>query len=387
MEEVLGELEASAAAFPGSLPLYKIEKVSVDTFHLERAMAAALKSRVTFAGMKDKRAKSIQYMTPTSAKARRPQRIDGDGFTALLAGYVDRPIVRRASSGNTFEIVIRECGLEVKSCVEEAYRMGAEMRIPNFFGYQRFGAREALTHMVGRELVGGRFREALNQILLRPRLADGVRTREARRLIAEGKYKEGHELLPSGQDIERMVVRRLMTRPDDAVGAIRAVPIKLRRFYVHAYQSYLFNRTVSLALKRGLDLSRVERGDNWAELSSDGLNINRVHGVREPALEGTVPVVQLAGYAYRNYGSRFDTLLEQVMTEERVAPRDFYVEDMQEVSAEGGFRRPHLAMREASFTISERATKMKFTLPRGGYATVLLREVIKPADPVASGFV
>jgi len=29
---------------------------------------------------------------------------------------------------------------------------------------------------------------------------------------------------------------------------------------------------------------------------------------------------------------------------------------------------------------------LEFALPRGGYATVLLREIIKPADPFASGF-
>ena len=204
--------------------------------------------------------------------------------------------------------------------------------------------------------------------------------------MAAGKYEEGCRLLPPGQDVERMAAHRLAKKPDDEIGALRAIPIRLRRFYVQAYQSYLFNRTVSLALKEGIDISVVERGDNWAELAPDGLNLGKVHGVKEPVEGAAVPVVQLLGYAYRNYGSRFDKLLEAVMNEEGVKAREFYVQEMQEVSAECGFRRPHLAIRGASYEIRGEDAKMEFTLSRGGYATVLLREVVKPSDPAASGF-
>jgi tRNA pseudouridine13 synthase len=386
VEEVLEEVELSGEPFPGCLPLYRVEKTSVDTLHMGRAMAEALRSRVSFAGMKDKRATTTQYLTPTSSKALRPVRVDRDGFSAVLVGYVERPLARRAASGNRFRIVLRECCSEIRACIEETYETGSALRLPNFFGLQRFGAGDALTHIVGKELVRRRFREALEVLLVQPRRGDGPEAAEARRLLADGNYEGGYRLLPNGQDVEKMAVRHLMRKPQDVVGAIRAIPIKLRRLYVNAFQSYLFNRTVSLALRKGLDISGTERGDNWAELSVDGLNMTKVHGVRERMTKGAAPVVQLAGFAYRNYGSRFDSLLEEVMREEEVSPREFYVEAMQEVSAEGGFRRPHLALKDAAYELADGVATMEFTLPRGGYATVLLREVVKPTDPVASGF-
>jgi tRNA pseudouridine13 synthase len=386
VEEVLGGVEASSVPSPGFLPIYRVEKASIDTFHLERAMAAALKSRVSFAGMKDKRASAVQYLTPTSGRALRPSRVDGDGFTAVLAGYVAEPLTRRQAAGNKFTIVLRECCHEIRDCIEETYEAGAALRIPNFFGLQRFGTGDATTHRVGRELVKSKFEGALRVLLLQPRRSDGARTTEARRLMAAGNYEKAHGLLPSGQDVEKMALHHLMRKPEDFVGAIRAIPIKLRRFYVHAYQSYLFNRTLSLALKKDIDISRAERGDNWAEVSADGLNVGKVHGVKEPMAAVAVPVVQLAGYAYRNYGSRFDALLEEVLKEEGVSPREFYVQAMQEVSAEGGFRRPHVVVKDASYDVGDGVATMRFTLPRGGYATVLLREIVKPADPEASGF-
>jgi tRNA pseudouridine13 synthase len=131
------------------------------------------------------------------------------------------------------------------------------------------------------------------------------------------------------------VAKRLSSEPEDWTGALRVVPMKLRRLYAEAYQSFLFNRTLSLALAKGFDISEYESGDNWSEVSEDGLATSRVHGVSERAPPSAVPMVQLAGFAYRNYGSRFDSCLEEVMAHERVSAKEFYVKQMQEVSAEG----------------------------------------------------
>ena len=55
---------------------------------------------------------------------------------------------------------------------------------------------------------------------------------------------------------------------------------------------------------------------------------------------------------------------------------------MQEASAEGGFR--NSIMKCKDFQIKE--PFVEFTLSRGSYATILLREIIKPTNPVAEGF-
>jgi len=185
--------------------------------------------------------------------------------------------------------------------------------------------------------------------------------------------------------VEAKVARRLSRAPGDWVGAIRAVPIKLRRLLVNAYQSYVFNLTLSRALEEGEDISKYEAGDNWGEVSEDGLRLLKVHGVRESPSASPVPLVQTAGYAFRDYGSRFDRMAIEVMKEEEVNARMFYVDEMQEVSAEGGFRRPHMTVLDHSFQVRGDSTELKFTLAKGEYATVLLREVMKPEHPIDSG--
>jgi len=60
----------------------------------------------------------------------------------------------------------------------------------------------------------------------------------------------------------------------------------------------------------------------------------------------------------------------------------FFSKEMQEISDEGGFRQATIKCED--FSITE--PFVSFTLSRGSYATILLREIMKPSDPIAAGF-
>jgi tRNA pseudouridine13 synthase len=385
VEELIWEPELTSEEGPGHLPVYRVEKRSIDTLHLARELSVALKSRVAYGGLKDKRALAVQYLTPTSRNAERPKKIVGEKFSAELIGYLPGPIGPHSVVGNRFRITLRDCCGAIGSSVEEVFDLAARRRVPNFYGLQRFGAGEPGTHNIGREIVKRRFEEAVRMMLTRPRRTDDEGTRAAREAMAGGRYAEGLRLLPRQQDVEAAVARRLAKAPQDNLGALRGAPLKLRRLYVQAYQSYIFNRAVSTAIARGLDISKFEPGDNWCEPSVDGLRLGPVRGVKDPAPPGAAPMVQLPGYAFRDYGSRFDEMVVRVMADEEVSPKDFFVNEMQEASSEGGFRLPYLAMNDPSCSVAGDTAALAFTLAKGQYATVLLREVVKPRDPRASG--
>jgi tRNA pseudouridine13 synthase len=386
VEEALAELEILGETGPGLLPLYRVEKKGIDTIHLEAELADALKSRISFAGMKDKKAVAVQYATPRSARSERPQLIEGRSFRAELVGYVAKPLTRGSIAGNRFRLILRDCCPDIGTRIAEVYGLVRAGRVPNFYGLQRFGARGVLTHRVGRAIVARKPDEAVRILLCEPRANDDEGAAGAREALSQGRFLEGSRLLPLGQDVERAVARRLAERPRDFLSGLRAIPIRLRRLYTQAYQSYLFNRALSLAMKRGLDISRPASGDNWGEVSPDGLTLTKVHGVREPQVSGAVSLVQLVGYAYRNYGSRFDSCTEEAMACDGVGAGDFFVKEMQEASVEGGFRRPYMAAKDLANDVGEGTARLEFTLGRGEYATVLAREIAKPEDPESQGF-
>ncbi len=378
VEELIDVAVATAEEADRRFPLYKVEKESIDTMHMAAQLGDVLKSRVSYGGMKDSRAVAVQYVTPTSLRSDRPAQVDGRRFRATLAGFVARPLSRSSVLANRFDVALRGCCAEVGSRISEAFDLASAGKVPNYFGLQRFGASGGSTHSVGRALVKGQFEDAVCLLL-----AGG--DPEAREAAAAGRYRELLGTLPRGKDVERRVARALAARPGEWVRALRAVPVRLRRLYVQAYQSFLFNGTISAALERGEDISKYVKGDNWGESAAGGLAVRGVRGVKEVPVGGAVPLVQLVGYAYREYGSRFDPCVREVLSSEGIEPRLFYLKDMQEVSSEGGFRRPHLAVKDSAFQVQEDTALLRFTLGRGQYATVLLREVLKPDDPVAAG--
>jgi tRNA pseudouridine13 synthase len=67
-----------------------------------------------------------------------------------------------------------------------------------------------------------------------------------------------------------------------------------------------------------------------------------------------------------------------------VDAKDFYIKEMQELSHQGGFRQAPLSCTD--FCYKRDPLKVSFKLPKGSYATTLLREIIKPDDPIKSGF-
>lgn len=384
VEEQLSFPEIVKEPVPGYLPLYRVEKRGMDTMHMARELSEALGSRVAYAGLKDKRAVAVQYVTPTSSRSSRPPQVQRDRFTATLVGYVPVPLARSALTGNRFSIVLRECCADASEVLGETMEAASEGKIPNFYGLQRFGAGGAGTHMIGRAMVRGTFEEAVKRMLTTGRGTFG-REAEAQEAFEAGRYDQIPGLMPDGRDVELAVAWELARHPGDWVRSLRAVPVNLRRLYVQAYQSFIFNRTMSLALEAGEDISGLRPGDNWAEASADGLALSAIRGVRETPTGTAVPVVQVIGYAFRDYGSRFDSLAKRALEAEGIRAGQFYLEGMQEVSQEGGFRRPQLVVRGGSWSVQNDAASLSFTLPRGQYATVLLREMVKAEDPAGAG--
>ena len=385
VEEYIAPQETSSEERPGYYPLYRVQKHSIDTLHMARELSGILKSRVSYGGMKDKRAIAIQYVTPTSRRSVRPPEVVTERFTARLVGFVPKPISRGAIIGNRFEITLRNCCPEIGQRANEALQLASERMMPNFYGLQRFGSSGPGTHRVGKAIIRREFEEAVRLILTEPRPGDDNHELAAKEAFRGGRYGAGLRHLSRFQDVESMVARSLNQSPGEWVKALRAVPVNLRRLYVEAYQSLIFNETMSDAVSKGEDISKPLPGDNWAEVSEDGMVTSEVHGVKEAMGEGCVPMMQLVGYGTRDYGSRFDACIKSVIERQGVGAKDFYVKEMQEVSAEGGFRRPHLAIKDWSCVVKDGTALLNFTLARGQYATVLLREIIKPVDPESSG--
>ncbi|UCG45499.1 MAG: tRNA pseudouridine(13) synthase TruD, partial [Candidatus Bathyarchaeota archaeon] len=216
-------------------------------------------------------------------------------------------------------------------------------------------------------------------------------------------FQQGLRDFPRHLRYERLMLTHLAKQPRDYVGAFRTLPLKLRRIFVQAYQSVLFNRLLSRRVKQGFSLKHAQVGDYVVELDKSGLptevslqvTANSATHIRRKLAENKMCVaLPLLGFKQSlSEGAQGEA--EQEVTEaEGVNQRDFYITAMPEISAPGRLRAALSPMMDLSIgrvTKDSRASdkqevQLGFTLYRGSYATVLLREFMKPRNLIESGF-
>jgi len=173
-------------------------------------------------------------------------------------------------------------------------------------------------------------------------------------------------------DLERIVVSE-MIKDDNPKKAIRAIPISIRRFFVQAYQSFLFNLTLSAAFNDGENLFLPQQGDVCYD--KNGL-LGKFSNDTSQRL--SIPFI---GYSYYKK-TRFNYQISKILEREEICTKDFFLKEMQELSNEGGFRNSSIKCDD----VKVNQDIITFTLSRGSFATIVLREIMKPEDPILAGF-
>ncbi len=365
VKEVLSEKAIDSFDNDEGHAVYLLKKSGIDTNHaladIEKRYGLVLKSL----GLKDANAKTEQYVYAYK-KINSLEEYNGKKYSAQRVGFVKKPISKKDMLGNYFEIRVSDLNDTLPS-------FSGNENILNFFGYQRFGSKRPITHLVGKSIIKGDYEEAIEYLLNFSSKYDSEKNNEIRKLISErNSESEIIELLPYSMDIERNLLRQL-SNDNDSKNAIRSIPLTLRRFYIQAYQSFLFNKTLSLAYEFEEQLFAPENDDVCFDK-------NFVLGKFENDSSQKL-AIPLVGHSYYKK-SRFDYYIKKVLEEELLTPKDFFIKDFQELSIDGGFR--NASINYLNFQIHENL--IKFQLSRGSYATIVLREILKPSNPLDCGF-
>ena len=365
VKEVLSEKVIDSFDNLDGHAVYLLKKSGIDTNHALIDIGKRYGLVLKALGLKDANAKTEQYVY-TYKKINSLEEYNGMKYSAQRLGFVKKPISKKDMLGNIFEIKVSDLNEPLPSFTDDE-------KILNFFGYQRFGSKRPITHLVGKSIIKGDYEEALEYLLNFSSKYDSEKNNEMRKLISERKSEsEIIELLPYSMDIERNLLKQL-SNDSDPKNAIRSIPIALRRFYIQAYQSFLFNKTLSLAHEFEEQLSLPITDDVCFDK-------NFILGKFENDPEQKL-AIPLVGHSYYKK-SRFDYYIKKVLDEELLTPKDFFIKDFQEISVEGGFR--NALLNYLNFKIDENT--IKFQLSRGSYATILLREILKPSNPLDCGF-
>jgi len=265
------------------------------------------------AGLKDKAAVTTQWLSFPVARDPDPASLAGPGYRVLAVSRHQNKLRTGHVRGNAFEVAVRGGDLERARACAEAL---AGTGLPNYFGPQRFG-RDGSNATLGRDLL----------------------------------------------------------RPDPPPEARRAARDRfLRRFALSAYQAELFNRWLAERLADGLFAAALA-GEWLKKLDTGGL-----FTCDDPAVDGP----RVARFEVSPAGPMFGHALRpaQGLPAERearlLAAEGLTLEDFARGGGEAeGTRRAARLPVAVALEPLEGGYRARFELPRGSYATVVLRELMK----------
>ncbi len=379
------------------LPLYEpcgtgdhvyawVEKTGLTTRQAVVTLARALgvePSRIGAAGRKDARGITRQMLSVEGVDPARVRSLALPGIRVLDVARHRGKLRLGSLRGNRFTLRLRDVPAGRADAVRTVLDLLARRGAPNYFGPQRFGMRGD-TGEVGRLLLAGDFAGAAGLVVGRPDPADPPVVRHARELASGGKYRDAADAWPTDYADCARVCRLLARAQGDARRAMLALDRSVLRFYVSAYQAWLFNRVVAARLG---SLDGLLPGDivyshttglcsRVTDLATEQARATRFE------CSATGPIV---GFAMPAPEDAAEAAERRILTEAGCRPAD--LPRSGPLTCVGDRRPLRFPLAEIQVGSGQDETgpyvHLGFCLPPGCYATVVLREICK--DHLAEG--
>jgi tRNA pseudouridine13 synthase len=355
--------------------------------------------RISFAGTKDKRALSTQLM---SFEHIPPEALSKLTIKDVLLEHpyqADIPVKIGDLLGNRFEIILRNLdeGIEpgdIISLIEPFQRIGG---FPNYYGIQRFGIIRPITHVVGRLIVRDTFEDAAMTYIAHPMAGENETTYALREQLERTRdFAQAAHSYPDSLNFEKRMLNHLLQHHNDFVGAFKQLPKNLLMMFVNAYESLLFNRMLTERLRRGLPIHQAIVGDIIAPVHKNVIthekipvrasNLGKVNAqlLKKKAVVTGLLVGSDSVYADGEMGEIEHSIVES----EHLDSRDFIIPEIPFLSSSGSRRALYAFLPSVDWKLhtdelngEKQALTLRFDLQKGCYATSLLREIMKSADP------
>lgn len=372
VEEIPGLPEDSR----GNFRVYRLEKTgwtTPDALAFIRRAWDIKPTRMGYGGLKDRHAKTIQYFTIHGGPE---SKIQQPGIEAFPVASAREPFHSRHIVANRFTVVARAIDLATLPILENALKNISQFGIPNYFDDQRFGSVSGPGQpFIGKFLCAGNFEDALREALAGRYTHDKPEAKREKQILRDGwgDWKGLKESLPRGH--ARSLVCYLMDHPTDFRGAVARLRPELGGLYLAAYQSWIWNKVLDARIRQDCHQSISElpcRLRSWAAPGP---------GIAAPAFDGLsipLPSARLKLPAENPWLGAFNSILAEdgltLATMKVPRQRDLF---FSKGERNGWLMPTELTWRhhKDDYHHGALALAMSFLLPRGSYATMLIKRL------------
>jgi tRNA pseudouridine13 synthase len=381
------EATAVVPAGKGPFALYRLEKRAWST---PDALAALRRRwrveprRISYGGLKDRHAWTIQYLTIFHGPARGLRHHD---VTVTHLGWTDAPYTSQSIRCNRFRLALRDLSAESVEQARAALGRIAADGVPNYFDDQRFGSVAGEGgEFIARLLVRGRFEDALRLALTAPYEFDRRQQKKEKALLRErwGDWQALKDQLARGH--ARSLVDYLRVHPGDFRGAAARLRPELRGLYLSAYQSHLWNRMLARWLTQRLRPEQLRPVALRLGEVPFPASLDAEQRAELTALQLPLPSARLKLDA----ADARAEVVQSVLAEEGLQLHDLQVRGVREMFFSKGeraalFTPAQLAHESGADELHPHRCKLilSFELPRGCYATLVVKAAMEltPSAP------
>lgn len=354
-----------------------LEKRGISTYQAISAIARHLgipTREIGYAGLKDARAVTRQMISIDGVE---PARVEALDLPRLKILWVDRhrnKLKMGHLSGNRFTIRVRDVDNEAQAKAEVVLDELGHRGVPNYFGEQRFGVRRN-THRLGWAMLRGDASAFAREYLGGPQTDDPPEVQAARAAFDAGDYQSALAKWPSYQREERRMLEAIVRHGGDVQQGMRALDKKLRRLFVSAYQSYLFNRLLAGRIQA---LDRLEQGDVAFIHAKGAAFLVKDSDIEQPRADRfeISPSGPLYGLKVLLAEGRPGQQERDLLKESGLSLDEFRLPGIKLKGARRPYRIP---LTETQIGWDD-GLMLSFRLPPGSYATEVLREIMKPVE-------
>ena len=359
----------------GPFAVYSLTKRSLGTPEALDAVARRWnlsRESISFGGLKDRHALTTQRITIRGGLRRGLKQTN---LELKYLGQAGRPFGPKDIEGNRFRIVLRDFSRDGEKRAKQALDELSRDPLPNYFDDQRFGSLGASGEFVGRAWCEQKYERAVWLALAEENEHDRPEDRAEKKILREkwGEWPACKAAL--GRSHRRSIVTFLADRPGDFKGALARINADLRGLYLSAFQSFLWNRLLASLIRDSCPTTFE------VELKSGTVPFFR--GLTDPtraSLEKTViPLPSArAKIADESLRSRIEASLKEIGLDLKSLkikhPRENFFSRGERAAT---FRPAGLAGEWGADDLYPGKSKLvlKFDLPRGSYATILVKRL------------
>ncbi|MBN1785685.1 MAG: tRNA pseudouridine(13) synthase TruD [Candidatus Methanofastidiosa archaeon] len=368
-----------------------IEKVDWDTTLLVKEMAKALaisQKSVGYAGLKDKTSASVQKFSFYGVPEEKVLSLNIPGVEVKDVERGDRINIGDLE-GNEFDIVVRkikrpkpELGKDIQKGLD---RFSEWHGFINYFGYQRFGLQRPVTAEVGKLIVKKDYEGAALTYIGKPYPLDPM-SEVRREFLDDMDFKKAYEAFPQGLRYERAMLFSLAHEGKDFKDCFKALPERLLKLFVHAYQSKLFNEIVKRRIEDVPpnvaeigDHIIMDRYERKATTMVNRSNIERVSRMIEGEISVSAPLI---GSRTILPNSTIGSIAKEIMEREELDFKDFENHTFRPFDSSGTQREILARYSDLRYEVLDdeiygsTRCDLGFFLKKGQYATEYLAQLL-----------